>query len=210
MKNHPTGLAANPLRLLAAAFILLLAVATPLMAQRERNRALAEKSRGNVAALNEWRRTHMTEEVNKQFEKRRISLMPLIKEDFARLQIVNNEMMRKIFEDQVLDYRQISESISEIRKRAGRLRENLMLPVTEDVEKSPKRPAATTTGQVKDSLLVLDSLIMSFVRNPLFQQPGIVDAKHSAKAGSDLKTIIEFSGGIRKEIELLSKLTGKQ
>ena len=209
MKNHPTGLAANPLRLLAATSILLLALATPLMAQRERNRALAEKTRGNVAALNEWRRTHMTEEVNKQFEKRRTSLMPVIKEDFARLQIVNNEMMRRIFEDQVLDYRHISESITEIRKRASRLRENLMLPVPENGEKSLKLSDAHTTAQVKDSLLMLDNLIMSFVRNPLFQQPGVVDAKHSAKAGSDLKTIIEFSGGIRKEIEWLSKLTGK-
>jgi hypothetical protein len=110
----------------------------------------------------------------------------------------------------VLDYRHISESIAEIRKRASRLRENLMLPATKDNEKSLKRSAATTTGQVKDSLLMLDNLIMSFVRNPLFQQPGVVDAKHSAKAGSAMKTIIEFSGDIRKEIELLSKVTGKQ
>jgi hypothetical protein len=135
--------------------------------------------------------------------------MPVIKEDFARLQIVNNEMMRKIFEDQVLDYRHISESIAEIRKRASRLRENLMLPVPENGEKSLKLSDAPTTTQVKDSLLTLDNLIMSFVRNPLFQQPGVVDAKHSARAGSDLKTIIEFSGGIRKEIEWLSKLSDK-
>jgi hypothetical protein len=52
-------------------------------------------------------------------------------------------------------------------------------------------------------------MIMAFVRNPLFQQTNVVDAKLSARAGDELKTIIEFSGGIRKEAEKLSKLQGR-
>ncbi|MBA3766148.1 MAG: hypothetical protein H0W99_03995, partial [Acidobacteria bacterium] len=197
MRNHLTGLAANPLRLLTATFILLAAAASPVMAQRERNRALAERNRGNQAALNEWRRTHMAEEINKQFEKKRISLLPQIKEDFTRLQLVNNEMMRKIYDGEGLDYQRISDSIAEIRKRANRLKANPMLPDAANDEKSLQSLATPVTGQVKESLMVLDTLIMSFVRNPLFQQPGVVDAKLSSKGGRDLKAIIEFTGGIR-------------
>lgn len=209
MKNHLTGVAARPLLLLAATFILLIASATPLMAQRERNRALADRSRSNAMALNEWRRTHMAEEVNKQFEKRRIALLPQIKEDFSRIQVVNNEMMRKIFEEEVIDFKRISDSVAEIRKRASRLKVNLMLPEFDDNQASLKLPDAPIGGQVKESLLALDTMIMNFVRNPLFQQPGVVDAKLAARAGRELRAIIEFSGGMRKEVERLSKLTGR-
>jgi hypothetical protein len=210
MKKDRTGITRNHLRLLTLSLMLILASATPLMAQRERNRALAEKNRNNQVAFSEWRRTHMAEVAEKQFKKKRLSLLPLIKEDFTRIQVVNNEMMRKIFDDEVLDYKRISESIGEIRKRATRLKENLMLPETEAVDKNlrtlaPNPPPAL----LKDSLLTLDNMIMAFVRNPLFQQPNVVDAKLSAKAGDDLKTIIEFSGGIRKEAEKLSKLQGR-
>ena len=210
METHPTGLAGNPLRLLAAAFILLLVSAAPLMAQREKNRALADRTRSNQMALNEWTRTHMREAVNKQFEKRRNALLPQIKEDFTRLQVVNNEMMRKVFEEEVVDFKRISDNIAEIRKRASRLKVNLMLPESEEGENSQRLPSVPNSGHVKDSLTMLDTLIMGFVRNPLFQQPGVVDAKLSAKAGRDLKTIIEFSGGVRKEIERLSKLVGSR
>src|ERR1043165_884437 len=141
------------------------------MAQRERNRALAEKTRANQSALNEWRRTHMAEVAEKQFAKKRLSMMPLIREDFTRIQVVNNEMMRKIFEEKMLDYKSISESISEIRKRATRLKENLMLPESEADQKGLRPPEPRPSALLKDSLLMLDTMIMGFVRNPLFQQP---------------------------------------
>jgi hypothetical protein len=208
MKKDRTGIDRNHLRLLTLSLMLIVAAATPLMAQRQRNKALAEKNRNSQVAFNEWQRTHMKEVAEKQFKKKRLSLLPLIKEDFTRIQVVNNEMMRKIFDDEVLDYKHIYESIGEIRKRATRLRENLMLPETEIVDKSMRTLAPTPSALLKDSLLTLDNMIMAFVRNPLFQQPNVVDAKLSAKAGDDLKTIIEFSGGIRKEAEKLSKLQG--
>ncbi|HVG35474.1 MAG TPA: hypothetical protein VM911_20655 [Pyrinomonadaceae bacterium] len=209
MKKDRTGIARNHLRLLPLSLMLIVAAATPLLAQRDRNKSLADKNRNSRVAFSEWQRTHMAEVAEKQFKKRRLSLLPLIKEDFTRIQVVNNEMMRKIFDDEVLDYKRISESIGEIRKRATRLRENLMLPETEPGDKSLRTLGPTQSALLKDSLLRLDNMIMAFVRNPLFQQPNVVDAKLSAKAGDDLKTIIEFSGGIRKEAEKLSKLQGR-
>jgi len=209
MKKDRTGRDRTHLRLLILSLMLILASATPLMAQRERNRAAAARNRNNQVALNEWGRTHMAEVAEKQFKKRRLALMPLIKEDFTRIQVVNNEMMRKIFDGEVLDYKHISESIGEIRKRAMRLKENLMLPETEVIDKNMRALAPNQPALLKDSLLTLDNMIMAFVRNPLFQQPNVVDAKLSARAGDELKTIIEFSGGIRKEAEKLSKLQGR-
>jgi hypothetical protein len=210
MTNHHAGLFANSTLLLVAPAILILASAHPLCAQRGgRNRQAEANARTNQSALNEWRRTHLTEEINKQFEQKRVSLLPQIKEDFTRIQVVNNAMMRKVFEEEVLDYNQISNSIAEIKKRAGRLKENLMLPEGTDKENLPRLLNAPVSAHVKDSLLTLDTLIMSFVKNPLFQQPGVIDAKLSAQAGRDLKMIFEFSNGIKKEIEKLSKLQGR-
>ena len=209
MKTDHTGIGRNHPKLIIMSLMLILAAATPLMAQRQRNRSVAERTRSNQVALNEWGRTHMKEVAEKHFQKRRLSLLPIIREDFTRIQIVNNEMMRKIFDDEVLDYKRISESIGEIRKRAARLRENLMLPETEVGDKEMRALRQNPSPLLKDSLLTLDNMIMAFVRNPLFQQPNVVDAKLSARAGDELKTIIEFSGGIRKEAEKLSKLQGR-
>jgi hypothetical protein len=206
MKYHLGGSRTVKLSLPAAAIILLLASTCPLMAQRERNAQRAARNRGNQTALNEWSRTHMKEVAAKQFEKRLVSLLPQIKEDFTRIQVVNNAMMRRVFDEGALDFRVISESIMEIRKRANRLKLNLMLPEPEVLDKSQRvAVSAPADGRVKDSLLTLDTMIMGFVKNPLFQKPGVIDAKLSTQAGRDLKTIIEFSGDIRKEIERLSK-----
>lgn len=211
MRNHQAMLRPartflpRALLLPAAPFILILASATTTLAQRP-PRPAEQRARSNQAALNEWRRTHMKEELDKQFKKKIISLMPQIKEDFTRIQIVNNAMMRKVFDDAVLDYKGVSGQLGEIRKRASRLRDNLMLPEITDKE-APQRALSPPVGtQLKDSLLALDTLIMGFVQNPLFQKPGVIDAKLSAQAGRDLKTIIEFSSSIRKEAEKLSKL----
>ncbi|HEX8136840.1 MAG TPA: hypothetical protein VF544_04545 [Pyrinomonadaceae bacterium] len=211
MRNHQAGL--RPARILrprtlllpAAPVVLILASATTLLAQRP-PRPAEQRARSNQAALNEWRRTHMKEELDKQFKKKLISLMPQIKEDFTRIQIVNNAMMRRVFDEAVLDYKDVSGQLGEIRKRASRLRENLMLPENTEKEAQQKQPGPAVGPQLKDSLLALDTLIMGFVKNPLFQKPGVIDARLSAQAGRDLKTIIEFSSSIRKEVEKLSRL----
>jgi hypothetical protein len=206
MRNPQAGSRpARSLLLLAAPIILTLASATTLFAQRP-PRPAEQRARANQVALNEWRRTHMKEELDKQFQKKRISLMPQIKEDFARIQLINNAMMRKVFGDAVLDYRDVSGQLAEIRKRASRLKENLMLPESADKEAPQKLQSVPAGAQLKESLLALDTLIMGFVQNPLFQKPGVIDAKTSSQAGRDLKTIIEFSSSIKKEVEKLSRL----
>jgi hypothetical protein len=209
MRNPQAGShTARSLLLPAAPIILILASATTLLAQRP-PRPAEQRARSNQVALNEWRRTHMKEELDKQFQKKRITLMPQIKEDFTRIQIVNNAMMRKVFDEAVLDYKGVSGQLAEIRKHASRLKENLMLPESTDKDDAQRLLSVPALTQLKDSLLALDKLIMGFVQNPLFQKPGVIDAKLWALAGHDLKTIIEFSGNIKKEAEKLSRLQAR-
>jgi hypothetical protein len=94
---------------------------------------------------------------------------------------------------------------TEIRKRAGRLKSNLRLPDPEPLAKAQPYSNANDDGQLRKMLLALDNLIMSFVKNPLFQSPDVVNVKHAAKAHRDLLDIIELSRSIGKDAEQMGK-----
>lgn len=129
-----------------------------------------------------------------------------IREDFRRMQIVNNEMLRATFSDASaprFDYPRIAKAAGEINRRASRLKTNLQLPKPEDESEAAARTPAQIAGgeQLKSSLLALDRLIMSFVKNPAFHKSDVVDAQHSARARRQLIEIVELSRVIRQSTE---------
>jgi hypothetical protein len=130
-----------------------------------------------------------------------------IREDFKRLQIVNNEMMKATFPNKSFytpDSNHISKSTDEIHKRATRLLTNLRLPETEIKEQKPANEEILHVYQLKSALLALDSLVMSFVSNPTFEHPNtVVDVAQSLKAKRDLLGIIELSRRIKQHSEKL-------
>jgi hypothetical protein len=135
-----------------------------------------------------------------------------IKEDFERIQTVNNQMMVMTFANNVVNYKNIAEASSEIRKRAARLKVTLPLPESENPEQSEqplKGWNELDQGEVKPALKALDDLIMGFVNNPVFQKPEIVDVPESSKAKRALEDIIKLSAKIKKSAEKLSKNSGR-
>lgn len=130
-----------------------------------------------------------------------------INEDFARLQVVNNALAQAVASGEELDFKLVAQAASEIRKRAGRLKENLILPdMTEDRRRGLE---GVEPGQLKASLVTLDRLVISFVNNPGFQSVRVVDPQWSARARRDLEEIIELSGRLKKGCEQLQKATQK-
>lgn len=147
------------------------------------------------------------------------------KEDFERIQVINNEMIRLISGGDTLDYRLISNRTAEIKKRAARLKANLRFPESEVDEKGQNNRAtpdgeqvkaslltldevikgAPENGQVKSSLLTLATLIQRFVTNPLFGNVRVNDAMPVAEAGRDLENIIELSSRIKEGAKALEK-----
>ena len=131
-----------------------------------------------------------------------------IKEDFTRIQVVNNALAKALATGQELDFKLVAESASEIKKRAGRLKDNLILP--ESVEARQKRaPFRFEPSQLKAALAELDRLVISFVHNPGFRSVKVVDAEWSARARSDLEGIIELSGRVKTFGEQLHKASQK-
>jgi hypothetical protein len=130
-----------------------------------------------------------------------------IREDFRHIQMVDYEMMRAVLSGNGLDYKQIAEAAAEIKKCAARLKTNLVFPEAEKDEHRREKPDPDTSG-LKPSLVALDTLILSFVHNPIFKETGVVDAKLGGKAGRDLDSIIELSDKIRKSAERMRKNAG--
>jgi len=135
-----------------------------------------------------------------------------IKEDYERIQVLSNEMRRIAAAKDAFDYKRVSAISAEMRKRAARLKDNLAFPEPEDDPKRQKNlpQVAPDDGQVKTSLAMLDSLIISFVNNPFFQSSTQkVDVQLTAKVSQELNSIIELCGDIKKSVKKLNKVGGK-
>ena len=181
---------------------LLIALAVePVTAQRSRTRSMAgERAAAKAADLEAYQREMRLRNLdgqNKQAtEKQQRLALVQIKEDFERMQVVNNEMMRVVVKSSTLDHKLVSQSLEEINKRARRLKENLKMQDYEVTGAGEEK--AATVADVKASLVTLDDFIMSFVKSPLFQNPQVIDTNQRAKAGSDLAKIIGMSRDAKK------------
>ena len=133
-----------------------------------------------------------------------------IAEDFKRIQVINNKMMSTTMPAVAPDYASIADTTAEIRKRASRLRDNLRLPQgPPEKVKPPEYKQAFDVARMKAALLSLDGSIMSFIKNPIFNNTGVVQVEAAERARRDLNTIIEFSLLIKKDAEQLSRPSEK-
>ena len=135
--------------------------------------------------------------VEREFERAKLILLLTLKEDFRQLQIVNNELMKRIFLPRsnsggTITPKEIRASLSEIQSRARRLKVNFRLP---DAQAAAKENSVVT---LSSGLLRLDEKVMRFVDNPIFQQLRVVDARLSVQAAEDLEAILRLSDSLRK------------
>jgi hypothetical protein len=131
--------------------------------------------------------------------------------DFKRIQIINNRMLGAVMNAAEPDYRLISEANAEIRKCAARLKSGLSLPEPEMVEGEGRgySPPGDAAG-MKAALLLLDRALMRFVKNPVFKNADVLDAKEGARARRDLERVIELSRLIGKDAERMARAAGKR
>jgi hypothetical protein len=142
------------------------------------------------------------EELNKQ---RLLAGIEQTKQDFKRIQLVRNDMVDDIVAKKPFDFKQISERVDEVNKRAVRLKAYLM-PPTPEVEKKPEpKEILYTEEELKGALVKLCNTIYNFTGNEMFKNPGTLDAQKSMKAGADLLNIIEMSSNIKRSADKLGK-----
>ena len=55
--------------------------------------------------------------------------------------------------------------------------------------------------ETKDELILICREIESFIRNPIIETPGTVDAQQLEKARRDLESVVQLSGYIKKRAD---------
>jgi len=128
-----------------------------------------------------------------------------VNDDFARIQEINVEIMRDYSDGKPPDYPHIAGAMSEIKKRASRLRSNLILPSGDRIAGEQAGSSSAPKHSGRSPLLDLNDLIVSFVTNPIFKNENTIDLELGARAKRDLAGIVDLSDRISRSAEKLSK-----
>ena len=128
-----------------------------------------------------------------------------VAEEFRQLQLVNYSLAGAAERNVPLDYARVRKESGEVKKRASRLKEYLLLPEVEGAQRQGKGGEVLTPEALRSAVTVLNALVNSFVWNPVFQRPDVVDLEQSSKASRDLAGIISLSGQIRNTAEELAR-----
>lgn len=129
-----------------------------------------------------------------------------VAEDFEQLQLRNYNLSAAAEPGAALDYARIGEEAAEVRRRAARLKSTLALPATKKDGKHETVEASPTPEGLRAAVSSLDALVKSFVWNPVFQKPDVLDAEDSARAGRELEEILRLSEQVRSAAEALGKV----
>ncbi|HEX8921227.1 MAG TPA: hypothetical protein VF766_07095 [Pyrinomonadaceae bacterium] len=185
---------------------------SPAQSRREGQAPPGRRDMRMNKSIQERQRDLLSLEKKKELPSRereeRLSYQQL-KLDFEQLQVINNNLSTVVDSRAALDYEQIRKDAAEINKRATRLRANFALPELEKDEKPKKESGEFTPEGLKWALKVLDTLVQSFVYNPIFQQLKVIDVEASRRASRDLEAIISLSERIHKRAEVLNKAARK-
>ena len=127
-----------------------------------------------------------------------------LNQDFKRVQVIRNELARALTSGSALDFRRVSDQAAEVRKRSVRMQTYLALRDPEGEEKPrEEEEAARDEAGLRDALVRLCKRIDSFVANPRFKSPGVVDVDATARAARDLREVIALSQRIKGGAERL-------
>jgi hypothetical protein len=174
---------------------------SPSPSIRERNRAMDEYDR----TINRMRNDAKA----RATRDRRRNLFPQIDEDFKRMQVIHNEIVRMFQPDKTPNYDRLAELTDDMKKRGSRLRENLFLPEPDKSKEKPSHSGAIDENHVKNNIVALHDLVVSFVGNPIFKNLGVVDATVIESATENLGNIIDISEEIKREARILGRTAKK-
>lgn len=196
----------------AAAAALLIAVCAIGAQGRQRTNAEREARERMARDADESEQREMElaliERYHRSGEQRREPRLAFaqIREDFLRLQVVNNDLARARAGGGQLDFRLVAKSASEIKKRAERLKENLALPEAGGGDnKPPAGVAPADPEQLRAALSRLDGIILRFSNALHAKGVKRFDAESSGRMRLDLEAIIALSGRVKKSSERLGE-----
>lgn len=194
MTQHSIQSAVRRVSLLALALVA--ANAMPVNAQKTRDLDRREE-----------RLTALERETERKRDPKEILVE--VNEDLSRLNALNEGLSTMAATNtQPLNSKDIVESLTEIKKRATRLKSSLALPREQNEEKSEGFKDAEK-AELQLGLTTLNKLLAGFLHNPIFSDSGPLDMRLAAKARRDLEDIIVLSEKLRKNAEKRNKPADK-
>lgn len=133
--------------------------------------------------------------------KRAQAMMDQVSEDFQRILTIHNEIVRAIGANRSLSNKFVSDAMGEIRRRSARLQSSLKLQKPEPGPDNQEAPPDLKAMETKDEMILLCRQIENFVKNPIIEKPGTVDAQQLQKARKDLQSVVELSEAIKKQVD---------
>ncbi len=133
--------------------------------------------------------------------KRSQAMMEQVSKDFQRILTLHNEIVRALAANRSLSDQFISDASGEIRKRSARLQSSLKLQKPEPTRENRGTGTNPKVMEMKEELILLCKQIESFVRNPVIDKPGTVDAQQLEQARKDLQSVVELSDAIKKHVD---------
>ncbi len=137
-------------------------------------------------------------------QKRILTAIANMKEDFTRIQVLRNDIARNLVAHKPLDYSVIAGQTAEINRRTHRL--NVYMLAHPPDKKEQDTPTDLKSEEMVGALVKLCKLIDSFTENPALKSAATIDAEKSekaradkAKADADLVAIIKLSDAIQKK-----------
>jgi hypothetical protein len=121
-----------------------------------------------------------------------------LKDDFRSLQQINNAMMGHVWGTTEVNYAKVSGMISDINKRAGRLKKNLALPESNTRDDLEFHPTITSAKELKANLLLMDKAISEFVNTPLLRKPDVISTDAAQQASTALNRVISMSAAVAR------------
>jgi len=185
--------------LLLGSFVCLIAFSMPTAAQGGGDPAKAQMQEMN---RREMQLNNLGEDKGRPNDSKRAqALMDEVSEDFQRILTLHNEIVRAITANRTLSSKFISDATGEIRKRSARLQSSLKLQKPEPTTENRGTGTDLNVLEMKDELILLCKQIERFVRNPIIETPGTVDAQELGKARRDLQSVVELSDAIKKRVD---------
>ena len=122
-----------------------------------------------------------------------------IKEDLEGIQLSYNRILVGLQAQKTLDKDYILDVNARVKKHAARLIKNLSFPEPkkDETEEMPEE----TSGDLNELLLSLCKNIYSFLTNPVFDSPAVLDIEQARKAQADLNKITQLSSRIKENAE---------
>jgi hypothetical protein len=197
--------ARRPARALAAAALVLSAAAA--VSARQFAPSPSSRRNADIERIQEQQKREMQlrkggEEAGHPPDERAVkAAVKQLGEDFRRIQLIRNEVARSLAAGGALDYGRVSEQAAEVRRRALRMQTYLALRDEREEEGRQAGAAALGEEELKRALVRLCKRIDSFVENPRFKSPDVVNVQGNERAGRDLREIISLSAAAREGAE---------